>query len=434
MPWVGSVASFFGRVERGDADGFYGPSEPGRGASLASSLPPPDLIIQDELHLISGPLGSMAGLYETALETLCVRIIEGKKIRPKLVASTATVRRAQTQIQALFDRWRTAIFPPPGPDRGDSFFARTDTTPERSRLYLGLAAPGRSPKVLFLRAATTLGAAAKTAWDDEGGAAAYAPRTVNPADPYMTIVAYFNALRELGSARRIVEDEVRLRASRYGTRQRVGETPARFTDRTMHDPLELTSRVATAQVAEAKSRLGSTFDKKDAVDVALATNMISVGLDVMRLGLMLVSGQPKTVGEYIQATSRVGRDSRHPGLIIALLNVHKPRDRSHYERFAYWHAGFYRAVEATSVTPFAPRALDRGLAPVVVAMARLGEGALTPKCRCRDGGPDAVAARSDRGRDPRPCLGSPQRDVGVRRGKCAGARGEPARRLGLPRA
>ena len=131
-------------------------------------------------------------------------------------------------------------------------------------------------------------------------------------------------------------------------------------------------------MAEAKTRLGSTFDKRDAIDVALATNMISVGLDVMRLGLMLVSGQPKTVGEYIQATSRVGRNSQHPGLIIALLNVHKPRDRSHYERFAYWHAGFYRAVEATSVTPFAPRALDRGLAPVVVAMARLGVGALTP--------------------------------------------------------
>jgi hypothetical protein len=139
----------------------------------------------------------------------------------------------------------------------------------------------------------------------------------------------------------------------------------------------LTSRVGTAEVAE-KTRLNSAFDKRDAVDVALATNMISVGLDVMRLGLMLVSGQPKTVGEYIQATSRVGRDYEHPGLVIALLNVHKPRDRSHYERFAYWHTGFYRAIEATSVTPFAPRALDRGLAAVVVAMARLGEKALTP--------------------------------------------------------
>ena len=378
MPWVGSVASFFGRVDRGDAEGFYGPADPGRGAPLPAPLPPPDLIIQDELHLISGPLGSMAGLYETALEMLCIRSVEGKTIRPKLVASTATVRRAQTQIQALFDRSRTAIFPPPGPDRDDSFFAKADAAPERSRLYLGLAAPGRSPKVLFLRAATTLAAAAAKIWEEAGGLTAYGAGKINPADPYMTIVAYFNALRELGSARRIVEDEVRLRASRYGTRLRIGEPTARFADRMLHDPLELTSRVGTAEVAEAKTRLNSNFDKKDSVDVALATNMISVGLDVMRLGLMLVSGQPKTVGEYIQATSRVGRDHQRPGLVVALLNVHKPRDRSHYERFAYWHFSFYRAVEATSVTPFAPRALDRGLAPVVVAMARLGDSTLTP--------------------------------------------------------
>jgi hypothetical protein len=194
----------------------------------------------------------------------------------------------------------------------------------------------------------------------------------------MTIVAYFNALRELGSARRIVEDEVRLRTSRYGTRQRLSEPTARFADRQIHDPLELTSRVGTVQVADAKRRLNASFDKSDALDVALATNMISVGLDVMRLGLMLVSGQPKTVGEYIQATGRVGRDHLRPGLVIALLNLNKPRDRSHYERFAYWHAAFYRAVEVTSVTPFAPRALDRGLAPVVVAMARLRESSLTP--------------------------------------------------------
>jgi hypothetical protein len=379
MPWVGSVGAFFGRVERVDAEGFYGPGEAGRGEPLPGSLRPPDLIIQDELHLISGPLGSMAGLYETALEALCCRDVDGRKIRPKLVASTATVRRAQTQIQALFDRSRTAIFPPPGPDRGDSFFAKADLAPERSRLYVGLAAPGRSPKVLFLRAATTLAAASNKAWDEEGGNAGYAQGKVNSADPYMTTIGYFNALRELGSARRIVEDEVRLRASRYGSRRRIGEPYARFADRAIHEhPLELTSRIPTVEVSEAKARLSHMFKEKDAVDVALATNMISVGLDVIRLGLMLVSGQPKTAGEYIQATSRVGRDPTRPGLVVALLNVHKPRDRSHYERFAYWHAAFYRAVEATSVTPFAPRALDRGLAAVTVAMARLGDGALTP--------------------------------------------------------
>jgi hypothetical protein len=377
MPWVGEVGAFFGRVDRADADGFYSPAEPGRGSPLPGPMPPPDLIIQDELHLISGPLGSMAGLYETALETLCKAVVEGKTIRPKLIASTATVRRAQTQIQALFDRSQTAIFPPPGPNRADSFFAQSDEAAERARLYLGLAAPGRSPKVLFLRAATTLAAAALKAWEETGGAKAYAPMQINPADPYMTIVAYFNALRELGSARRIVDDEVRLRASRYGSRQRIGEKP-RFADRTLHDALELTSRIGTAEVADTKARLGNTFDRKDPVDVALATNMISVGLDIIRLGLMLVSGQPKTVGEYIQATSRVGRDPDRPGLVVALLNVYKPRDRSHYERFAYWHAGFYRAVEATSVTPFAPRALDRGLAAIAVAMARLGHDGFAP--------------------------------------------------------
>jgi len=374
MPWEGSVASFFGRIERADGDGFYGPADPRRG----TALPAPDLIIQDELHLISGPLGSIAGLYETALETLCCREVDGKRVRPKLVASTATVRRAQTQIQALFDRSRTAIFPPPAPDRSDSFFAKADVAPERSRLYLGLAAPGRSPKVLFLRAATTLAAVARKAWDDEGGVGAYRAGKLNPADPFMTTVGYFNALRELGSARRIVDDEVRLRASRYATRQRTGDPAARFADRALHDALELTSRIPTAEVSETKARRNRTFDKNDAVDVALATNMISVGLDVVRLGLMLVSGQPKTAGEYIQATSRVGRDPDRPGFVVALLNMHKPRDRSHYERFAYWHAAFYRAVEATSVTPFAPRALDRGLAAVLVAMARLADGTLTP--------------------------------------------------------
>ena len=373
MPWVGEVASFFGRADRSDDSGFYGPAEPVGGRPLPAPLAPPDLIIQDELHLIAGPLGSMAGLYETALDALCVREIEGRRIRPKIIASTATVRRAQTQIRALFDRTDTAVFPPPGPDRRDSFFACIDEEPDRSRLYLGLAAPGRSPKVLFLRATTTLLAAARKAWLDAGG-----PVPGNSADPYMTLVAYFNALRELGSARRIVEDEVRTRISGYASRVRIGEIAPRFADRDLKDPLELTSRVGTVEVADAKERLAVSFDRDRTIDVALATNMVSVGLDVVRLGLMLVSGQPKTAAEYIQATSRVGRDRDRPGLVVTLLNLNKPRDRSHYERFTSWHAAFYRAVEAVSVTPFASRALDRGLAPATVALARLGQSSLTP--------------------------------------------------------
>src|SRR6202022_2734311 len=152
-----------------------------------------------------------------------------------------------------------------------------------------------------------------------------------------------------------------------------------FADRTItYEPVELTSRVSTDKVALAKRKLALPFHDEDRVDVAIATNMISVGLDIPRLGLMVVLGQPKTSAEYIQATSRVGRDHDRPGLVVTILNVHKPRDRSHYERFAYYHQTFYRNVEATSATPFSPRALDRGLAGTLVALARLGHSPLTP--------------------------------------------------------
>ena len=166
----------------------------------------------------------------------------------------------------------------------------------------------------------------------------------NPADPYMTLLGYFNSLRELGGARRLIEDEVSNRLVGYGSRKRVGEAEGLFADRKIaYEVVELTSRVSTDKVAEAKRRLSLAFNEKDHVDVAIATNMISVGLDIMRLGLMVVFGQPKTSAEYIQATSRVGRDHDRPGLVVTILNIHKPRDRSHYERFAAYHQSFYRS-------------------------------------------------------------------------------------------
>jgi hypothetical protein len=124
-------------------------------------------------------------------------------------------------------------------------------------------------------------------------------------------------------------------------------------------------------VSTTKSRLELSFDNdKQRVDTALATNMISVGLDISRLGLMEMLGQPKTTAEYIQASSRVGRDDQRPGLVVVLLNPNRPRDRSHYERFSFWHSVFYRDVEATSVTPWSSRALQRGLPAITVALAR----------------------------------------------------------------
>ncbi|MFH1754104.1 MAG: helicase-related protein, partial [Candidatus Latescibacterota bacterium] len=186
-------------------------------------------------------------------------------------------------------------------------------------------------------------------------------------------------LRELGGSRRIIEDEVRTRLAEYGNRKRLEPDDTLFAARTIaFDALELTSRVSTDKVASAKRKLALNFSDDESVDVALATNMISVGLDIMRLGLMVVLGQPKTSSEYIQATSRVGRDPDKPGLVVTLLNIHKPRDRSHYERFAAYHASFYRNVEATSVTPFSPRALDRALPGALVALCRHDLASFTP--------------------------------------------------------
>jgi hypothetical protein len=378
LPWTGRVGCLFGHVQRWDKEGFYGPCDPNKGQQLPTAgLLPPDLIVQDELHLISGPLGTIAGIYEIAIEQLCSRSLpDGGIRRPKIVASTATVRRADRQIRALFGRAQTAIFPPPGASRMDSFFARTTpATPETpGRLYLGIAAQGRSMKVVLLRASLALLSSAQTLYQANGGRV-----PENPADPYMTLLGYFNSLRELGGSRRIVEDEVKSRLELYWKRRRIEPEDKLFSTRFIrHSPLELTSRVETDEVAEAKQKLAADFSTDDRVDVALATNMISVGLDILRLGLMLMFGQPKTSSEYIQATSRVGRQKGKPGLVVTLLNIHRPRDRSHYERFDVYHRTFYRSVEATSVTPFSPRALDRALTAALVGVCRLSIGKLTP--------------------------------------------------------
>jgi hypothetical protein len=397
LPWVGHTGKLLGcHVTHRNADGYVGPADPRAGSTpLPAPLLPPDLIIQDELHLIAGPLGTMVGLYETALDALATRTVGDKPVRPKIVASTATVRNAQPQVRALFARSDVRIFPPPGPNRGTSFFAETlpavQTRLGHPRTYVGVAAPGRSMKVLLLRSYVALLGAAQ---------AAYA-RDPASADPYMTLVGYFNSLRELGGSRRIVEDEVRTKVGQVGRRRRLGAQPddALLASRTIaYDCVELTSRESTERIKIAKERLEVPFTAAPAagakppkgtkapkagkqrppVDVALASNMISVGLDIERLGLMVVCGQPKTAAEYIQASSRVGRAPDRPGLVVTLLNAHRPRDRSHLEHFEAFHQSFYRAVEATSVTPFSPRAIDRGLPALTVALARLSEPTLTP--------------------------------------------------------
>ncbi|KKW65701.1 helicase [Mycolicibacterium elephantis] len=314
---------------------------------------PPSLIIQDELHLISGPLGSIVGLYEAAIDAACGRLTSEGVIRgrPKVIASTATIRRADRQIRAVFDR-RAEQFPPPGIDPDQSFFAEPAPREEYgTREYVGVMAPGTSHATLMVRVYAAILQAAKDL-----------PGTDEIRDPYWTLLGYFNSLRVLGSANLQVEGDVRDRLQLVARRK--GEAP-----RELRPPVELTSRVPSADIPRTLKSLEKDLSSGSANDVVLATNMISVGVDIDRLGLMTVMGQPQSSAEYIQATSRVGR--RYPGLVITIFNAARSRDRSHYENFIPYHQGLYRAVEATSATPFAARARDRGLHGVLVSLARL---------------------------------------------------------------
>ena len=326
LPWRESVGPMFG---------------------MDSETPPPELIIQDELHLISGPLGTMVGLYEAAISMLCA---DGG-IGPKIIASTATIRRADEQINQLYaaDGFQ---FPPPGIDARDSYFSvEVPREAKGTRRYLGLMAPGTSHTSLLVRAyAALLQTAGAIDAEDE------------VKDPYWTLLGYFNSLRVLGGAllqvRDDVVDRIEVLAEAAGVDPRL-DAP---------ELIEMTSRVESSKIPAHLELMGRSMDHIDCVDVVLATNMISVGVDVDRLGLMVVMGQPQSSSEYIQATSRVGR--RHPGLVVTLFNSSKSRDRSHYEEFVPFHQSIYRQVDGSSLTPFAARARDRALHAVLIGMMR----------------------------------------------------------------
>ncbi len=341
---VGVVDKFAQLPRRGDIRKLFG---------LDSELRP-GLIVQDELHLISGPLGSMSGLYEAAIDRLCT--VDG--IPPKIIGSTATIGRAAEQVRALFDR-DVLQFPPPGFDSKDSFFAiRDDQGPDRR--YIGLASAGRSPKFALQAVLAAVSQIAATL--RESGSV-----TEADVDPLWTCVAYFNSLRELGGAHVLVMDDVprqmQFIATMLGSSARVYEDYAK----------ELSGRASTREIPQRLIELGQSLGGSDPfapmpVDMVLASNMISVGVDVPRLGLMVVNGQPKSTAEYIQASSRVGRGL--PGLVVTLYNFGRPRDLSHFEHFSSYHAALYRSVEATSVTPWAARARDKALHAVFIALVR----------------------------------------------------------------
>lgn len=396
LPWSERVGLLFGRTDRYCSRCGHiaiGEKHAGRhNADVAAGLEraetvackpfyPPELIIQDELHLITGPLGTIYGGYETVVEEMCCIEKNGKKIRPKYIVSTATIRNAGEQIKFLYGRNEFAQFPPSGFDTRDSFFIKEVPLPTENlvdaseekisrmisdgkkpfRQYAGICASGQSVKTTLIRLYSII---LQTALD-----IAKEPEYEDYIDPYYTLIGYFNSIRELGGAVRLLDDDI---ASRIRVvKNKYNSSEQRYLS--FEGKKEITSRIPSWDIAQILEKLAISYDKnkekQGCYDVVIATNMIAVGMDVDRLGLMSVVGQPKQNSEYIQATSRVGR--QHPGIIFTVYNPYRPRDLSNYENFVGFHSQMYRYVEGTTATPFAARARDRVLHALVVSLLRL---------------------------------------------------------------
>jgi hypothetical protein len=316
-------------------------------------LDPPDLILQDELHLIEGPLGSLVGLYETAVDGLC-RDARGHRV--KYIASTATAKHAREQVQSVFSR-EVLTFPPPGLTYDDQFFLRfPDCHPfhdqRPGRLYVGICAPGRGPLTPIVRI-----------WSrmlDVAMQYRHLPRI----DPYWTLTGYFNAIRELAGAKALYRQDIpeRLRRISSGTHRPLSEDLCQ----------ELSGRIHATELPMILDLLNQPMGQ----DALFTTSMFGTGVDVPRIGLMIVHGQPKTTSSYIQATGRVGR--RQGALVSVFLRASRPRDLNHYEFFCGYHQQLQRFVEPVTVMPFAPGSLSRGLGPVGVFLLRNKRGSRVP--------------------------------------------------------
>ena len=345
---IGTVDKFAMLAWNEDAGAIFGRNQ---------NVSPPDLIIQDELHLISGPVGTMVGLYEGAIDLLC-EDAEGRGA--KIVGSTATIRRAKDQCKALYDR-DVMQFPPSGISASDNFFS-FEKREDPGRIYLGVCPLSASSFVTgMVRAFSSILEGSKFLPCAEA-------QEEFIRDGYWTLVQYYNSLRELGRGVTLLQQDIpewsNSRAFSRGERSRP-----------IYKDDELTSRKTADEIPRILEDLNVCWQKeyppgsKRPFDSILATNMISVGVDIDRLGIMAVVGQPKTTSEYIQASSRVGRKN-HPGLVLACYNPAKPRDRSHFETFTRYHSALYRWVEPTSVTPFSVPALDKALHALIVILSR----------------------------------------------------------------
>lgn len=355
---IGTLDKFAMLAWRPEARSLFGLGENGK--RICS---PPSLIIQDELHLVSGPLGSMAGIYEPLLADLCTFHSDDGIVAPKIVAATATIRNFKRQVELLYGRKNSFIFPPPGLEENENFFAHKKRDSNgiltRGRRYLGIMAPNTSDEEVQTRlAAILLQGAADLPEENRDG--------------YWTNLIFFSSLNELGNSVALLRSELPT-ALRSLFHRKGGNT------RYLNRVLELTSRRRGDEVARAIDQLQTAYNSQRALDICLATSMVEVGIDVDRLGLMTIIGQPKTTAQYIQVSGRVGRSTGvSPGLVIVLYKPYRPRDRSYYEHFQSYHEHLYSQVEPNSLTPFSTPVLEKALHAVIIAYIRMRYFGLRP--------------------------------------------------------
>ncbi len=356
---IGTVDKFVQLVWQPKARSLFGIERDG-----TRIVSPPSLIIQDELHLISGPLGTLTGLFETLIEELCLKTVNGKIIKPKIIAATATIKQFEEQAQALFGRENARLFPSPGLDANDSFFAKPALNEEAGRPM-----PGRKYVGVYTSSVRIMMAQVMTFSSILQSAAEIEEKT---RDPYWTLLSFYNTLRELGGGLTLTQTDIpqysKSMAMRKGNMKDI---------RYLNNVLELTSRKQSHEISKTLDDLKVGYkpskgnSKESSIDLCLASNIIEVGVDIDRLSLMTIVGQPKMTAQYIQVSGRVGRRWwERPGVIFTIYSNTKSRDKSHFEHFREYHQKLYAQVEPTSVTPFSDSSLERGLHAIIVGFLR----------------------------------------------------------------
>jgi hypothetical protein len=345
--------------------------------SLEKHKLPPDLIIQDELHLLSGPLGSITGIYESIVELLSTK---GNR-KPKIIASTATTRNTAHQVEMLYGNRQLNIFPPMGLSYNDNFFSFVSK--DSTRKHIGFMPTGKTGLNSQIQILGNLFIARielfKYLIENEK---LTQEECINKMNYFWTIVSFYNSLRDVGKIYNKVPAEIlsliKLLHSRYDiSRDKYAFNWKGLPSRTK----ELTSRIESNSIKKLLDQLEQSFSLNkyegrdyvhQTVDLVLASNMFSVGIDIKRLNVMLMNGQSKNVAEYIQASSRVGREDM--GIVINLLDANRSRDKSYFENYVSFHNAYYKYVEPLSVTPFTEIAVDKVMASLLVAYVRHKKG------------------------------------------------------------